>query len=270
MSKPPLFLDTTIQIERIVSPAQRRVQLQATLANHRLLTSTYVLGEFLRTLVKDAVQLHHRLEQATHFDEVITQLGQHPNKREAGRMMLILGTLLRAERASQSITFAPEMRVQLQERLARYIKFALVDLFFLGIDEMLDSTQCGLARERPTVTPAANGNGSFFHLRTQCTRHVRECDLAEQMTIWRPELAALADGLTRESDPVLVRMGQLAQQISEDPVIARGRNCTWYLGDLVIALELPADVPLYTTNVRHFAPILAILGKKLYVGAPAT
>lgn len=89
------------------------------------------------------------------------------------------------------------------------------------------------------------------------------------METWRPELPALAAGLTHESDPVLVRMGQLARQLIEDPVIARGRNCTWYLGDLVIALELPVDVPLYTTNVRHFAPILAILGKKLYAGASA-
>jgi hypothetical protein len=54
--------------------------------------------------------------------------------------------------------------------------------------------------------------------------------------------------------------------------VARGRNCTWHLGDLVIALELPADVPLYTTNVRHFAPILTILGKTLHESnsAPTT
>lgn len=270
MSKTPLFLDTTIQIDRIVSPLQRRTQLQALLTDYRLVTSTYVLGEFLRTLVKDAIQLHHRIEQYTHLDEVITYLGQHPNKREAGRMMLILGTLLRAERTTQATAFASQMRLQLQERLARYIKFALVDRFLSGIDEMLDSTQCGLARERPTLAPTTNGNGQFFRFRSQCTRYVRECDLAERMEAWRPELAMLADGLAHESDPVLLRMGQLAQQISENPVVTRGRNCTWYLGDLVIALELPADVPLYTTNVRHFAPILAVLGKRLHESAPAS
>lgn len=266
MSKPTLFLDTTIQIDRVVSSTQRRVQLQETLAKYRLITSTYVLGEFLRTLVKDAIQLHHRIEQYAHLDEVITNLGQHPNKREAGRMMLILGTLLRAERTTPTTAFAAQMRVQVQERLARYIKFALVDHFFFGIDELLDSTQCGLARERPMVASSSNANALFFHLRSQCTRAVRECDLAERMQTWRPQLGALADGLAHASDPALVRMGQLAQQIIEDPILARGRNCTWYLGDLVIALELPAAVPLYTTNVRHFAPLLALLGKQLYVG----
>lgn len=262
MNKPTLFLDTTIQIDRVVSSTQRRIQLQETLANYRLITSTYVLGEFLRTLVKDAIQLHHRIEQYAHLDEVITNLGQHPNKREAGRMMLILGTLLRTERTTSTTTFAAQMRVQVQERLARYIKFALVDHFLFGIDELLDSTQCGLARERPIV--ASSSNTLFFHLRSQCTRAARECDLAERMQTWRPQLGVLADGLAQESDPALVRMGQLARQIIADPVVARGRNCTWYLGDLVIALELPTDVPLYTTNRRHFAPLLALLGKKLH------
>ncbi|MCE7985380.1 MAG: hypothetical protein DYG89_29755 [Caldilinea sp. CFX5] len=266
MSKPPLFLDTTIQIGRIVGPIARRIQLQETLTNYRLLTSTYVLGEFLRTLVKDAIQLYHLIEQYAHFDEVITNLGQHPNKREASRMMLLLGTILRGERTTLSTSFAPEMRLQVRDRLARYIKFTLIDHFLFGIDEVLDTTQCGLARERPMITSLADGNALRFRLRSQCTRYVRECDLAEQMGTWQPQLAALANGLAHESDPSLLRMGQLARQIIENPILARGRNCTWHLGDLVIALELPADVPLYTTNVRHFAPILAILGKKLHEG----
>lgn len=269
MSKPTLFLDTTIQIERVVSAAQRRAQLQETLAHYRLITSTYVLGEFLRTLVKDAVQLHHRIEQYAHLDEVITNLGQHPNKREAGRMLLILGTLLRTERATQATAWPAQVRLQIQERLARYIKFALVDHFLFGIDEIIDSTQCGLARERPVVAASADADTMLFRLRSQCTRTVRECDLAERMHTWRPELGVLADGLAHESDPALVRMGQLARQIMADPMVARGRNCTWYLGDLVIALELPADVPLYTTNRRHFAPLLTLLGKKLH-GSDAT
>lgn len=263
MNKPTLFLDTTIQIERVVSPAQRRSQLQATLIPYRLITSTYVLGEFLRTLIKDAIQLHQRIAQYTHLDEVITDLGQHPNKRQASRMLLILGTLLRSNRTAQS-TFDAQTRLQVQDRLARYIDFGLLDHFLAGIDEIIDGTQCGLARERPSAVLYADGNPFVYQLRSQCVRHVRECDLAEQLQSWRPELAALADGLAHEHDPALLRMGALAQQISADPMLARGRNCTWYLGDLIIALALPADVPLYTTNLRHFTPLLAILGKKLH------
>ena len=264
MSPPALFLETTIQIERIVGDRTRQRSLRAELANYRLATSTYVLGEYLRTLVKDAVQLHRLVAQQPHLDEVITYLGRHLNKREASRMMLTLGAMLRIGRTAEPKHDA-QARLDLLDRLSRYIELSLLSHFMAGIDEVIDSTQCGLARERPQVYPILPGNTPSYRLRSQCVRQVRECDLAERMEQWRPELKAVATGLAFESDPVLARMSQLAQQIVDKPVLARGRNCTWYLGDLVIALELPPTMPLYTTNRRHFAPLLAILGKKLHL-----
>lgn len=268
MSKPTIFLDTTIQIDRVGGSMKRQVELEKKLANYRLITSAYVLGEYLRTIVKDAIYLYGLVDECTYLDEVITYLGRHPNKRESSRMMMILGGLLRSSRIIPP-SFQLQTRSDFQDRLSRYIEIGLLKHFMLGISEIVDSTQCGLAHERPQLVSLPNADLLSYQLRSQCIRRVRECDLAERMATWRPELKALADGLAHESDPVLVRIGQLARQIIEDPVVARGRNCTWYLGDLVIALELPSDVPLYTTNVRHFAPILAILGKRLHEGPPA-
>ncbi len=266
MSKPSLFLDTTIQIERIVGDRTRQRALSNELANYRLVTSSYVLGEYLRTVVKDAIQLHRLVAQHTHLDEVISYLGRHLNKREASRMMLILGAMLRIGRTAEPKHDA-QARLDLLDRLSRYIEISLLSHFMAGVDEVLDLTQCGLARERPQDYPILPSNTQSYRLRSQCVRMVRECNLAERMAQWQPELRALAAGLIFEPDPVLVRMGQLAQQIVDQPVLARGRNCTWYLGDLVIALELPVAIPLYTTNRRHFAPLLAILGKKLHAVA---
>lgn len=98
---------------------------------------------------------------------------------------------------------------------------------------------------------------------SQCVRRVRECDLAERMQVWQPELKALAHGLVRESDPILQRMGQLAQQIVENSAFARGRNCTWYgrFGDR----SRTADrCTIIHNESASLAPILTILGKKLY------
>lgn len=248
MSKPTIFLDTTIQIDRVGGSTKRQVQLEKELANYRLITSTYVLGEYLRTIVKDAIYLYGLVDKYTYLDEVITDLGRHPNKRESSRMMMILGGLLRSSRIITP-SFQLQTRSDFQERLSRYIEIGLLKHFMLGISEIVDTTQCGLAGERPQLVSLPNDGLLSYQLRSQCVRRVRECDLAEQMQGWRPELTALAEGLTQESDPVLLRMGQLARQILENPVVARGRNCTWYLGDLVIALELPADVPLYTNTI---------------------
>jgi hypothetical protein len=260
-----LFLETTIQIERVAARRARQTSLRRELASYRLVTSTYVLGEYLRTLVKDTVRLHRLIAEHTHLDDVMTAIGQHPNKREASRMLLIGGIVLRS--SDDWKTRDTDLRATLLERLARYAEFALLNHFLGGVDELLNITACGLARERPAVWqtgPQGAKGEDLYRIRSQCVRQVQECDLAERMTEWRPELKALAEGLSRQDDPALIRMGELAYQVLDDPTLARGRNCTWYLADLIIALELPPGVPLYTTNRRHFEPILAILGKSLH------
>lgn len=264
MSKPALFLETTIQIERIVGSNASQAALRNELAGYRLVTSAYVLGEYLRTLVKDAAQLHHIITRQTSLAGVMTYLGQHPNKRESSRMMLIFGALLRTTRTPET-QFDVNTRLGLLDRLSRYLEISLTSQFMIDIVELIDSTHCGLASERPVLRDALPGSVPLYHLRSQCVRHIRECDLAEHLAEqWQPELRALAQGLAQETDPALMRIHQLIQQIIRNPILARGRNCTWYLGDMIIALELPSEIPLYTTNRRHFVPLLNILGKKLH------
>lgn len=263
MTHPPLFLETTIQIERIVGSRSRQLALQTELANYQLFSSHYVLGEFLRTVVKDAVQLHRLLAAQTHLDDVLTAIGQHYNKKEASRMSLMLGAVMRIVSPATSVMPARE---DLLDRLSLMLEFGLVNRFYAGIHTFVDEVQCGLATERPQTW-----NGSTapsYHLRSQCVRTVRECALAEKMTLWQPQLEKIAVAFAPEKEPALRKMGELATKIIENPIIARGRNCTWYLGDLVIALELPPHIPLYTTNIRHFAPILHLLGKKLHTPKP--
>jgi len=262
VTRPSLFLETTIQIERVIGSRARQSALQTELADFRLVTSQYVFGEYLRTVVKDAVYLHRLVSAQTHLDDVITAIGNHPNKKEASHMTLILGALMRAGSRLEPSTAA---RDDLIDRLTRMIDITLVNRFHIGIESLFDDVECGLAKERPTEW--FGGPEPSYRLRSQCVRTVRECSLAEKMQTWVPQLEKIAEAFEQVSDPALARMGRLARQIIEDPILARGRNCTWYLGDLVIALELPADIPLYTTNRRHFEPILDILGKELYTPA---
>lgn len=70
---------------------------------------------------------------------------------------------------------------------------------------------------------------------------------------------------------------QLAQFLQVIPLLRRDDLTNEIVGDVDLTLAenglssmLPIDDALYTTNVRHFAPILAILGKKLYEGASAS
>lgn len=260
MAPPPLFLETTIQIERVLGSRTSQATLHAELANYRLVTSRYVLGEYLRTVVKDAVYLHRVVTSIPTVDDAMTAIAQHQNKKEASRMMLLMGALLRMGSSLAPTTAA---RHDLLDRLARMIDVTLVNRFTFGIDQWIDDVECGLANERPQSWQA---EGTFsYQLRSQCIRRVRECALDARLAGWRPQLEKIVAAFQNDSDPVFARMSELAAQINDDPIVARGRNCTWYLGDLVIALELPVEVPLYTTNRRHFAPLLEVLGKQLHI-----
>lgn len=244
-----VFLDTTIQIERVTGTRSRQAEIAQALAGVEVVTSTYVLGEYLRTLVRDAIVLYNLVLKSEELFDVETQIAHLLNKRSASRCLLLWAALHRSGIYD---------RAKLLRTLHIYLQHGLVNRFMTGVTEVLDTTACGLAQERPVP------HGATFQLRTQCTRRVLECDLVARLLEQKPMIRILADGLKEHSETALARMADLCSQILDDPDIARGRNCTWYLGDLVIALEMPADAALYTTNQRHFAPLCELLGKQLY------
>ncbi len=244
-----LFLDTTIQIERITATRTRQQEIAAILHGNQVITSTYVLGEYLRTLVADAALLYRLVCDTEQLYDVETQIAHLFNKRSASRCLLLWAAFHRS---------GVYDRTMILSKLRIYLQYGLVNRFMVGIDELIDSTDCGLAKERPLLIT------DRCQLRTQCTRSVRECALELFLTQHRSAIAVLAEGLRHHADRSLARLSQLCMQILEDPNVARGRNCTWYLGDLVIALEAPLDVEIYTTNLRHFEPICTLLGKKVY------
>jgi hypothetical protein len=253
MSRAPLlFLDTTIQIERVTAAHARQQTIARALAGKRVITSSYVLGEYKRTLVHDATVLYNLVQKTEEMFDVETQIVQLFNKRSASRCLLLWAALHRQGLYERKLMLSV---------LQNYIEYGLVSRFMAGIDELLNTTDCGLAKEIPVLAQ------TDYQLRTHCTRRVKECLLAECCQPQRSSLQILADGLNDHREAALARMATLCAQMLQDPDTARGRNCTAYLGDLVIALELPTDAALYTSNHRHFAPLCALLGKQLYFPA---
>jgi len=244
-----IFLDTTIQIERATAMEPRQAEIAEVLRDKHVMTSTYVLSEYSRTLIKGATLLYQLVEQTEEMYDVETQMAHIFNKGTLSRCLLLWAMLHRAgiyER--QMILYSLKMDIQ----------HSLRNRFMIGIDELIDTTCCGLARGRPIR------EGDAFQLRTQCTRAVKECELVALLAKHRAEIEIVAEQLRGHSDRSLARMAELCAMILEEPDVARGRNCTWYLGDLVIALEAPSDATIYTTNLKHFEPICDCLGKEVY------
>jgi len=59
------------------------------------------------------------------------------------------------------------------------------------------------------------------------------------------------------------RVEQLLRAVQNDPRSALGQASCWPLGDLIIALQVPADASLWTLDA-DFAPLAIVLGIPLY------
>lgn len=98
-SKPAVFLDTSIQIERFVGSAGNRqlIEQQLALSTFQAVTSHYVLMEFQRSVVADYVRVYnqilrfdlwHETAQALHSGAI----AQRP--RALGRCLQILTEIM--------------------------------------------------------------------------------------------------------------------------------------------------------------------------------
>lgn len=201
-----VFLDTTIQIERVTGPAKRQAEIAHALTGAQVLTSTYVLGEYLRTLVQDALVLYNLVLTTEELFDVETQIAHLLNKRSASRCLLLWATFHRS---------GIYERAKLLRTLRLYLEYGLVNRFMAGVDEVLNTTACGLAPERPVPY------GQTYQLRTQCTRRVLECDLITRLREQQSMLRILAEGLKDHPEAALARIADLCTQILTDPDIAR-------------------------------------------------
>lgn len=58
-------------------------------------------------------------------------------------------------------------------------------------------------------------------------------------------------------------VGRLLGEVLLDPHVGLGQSACWPLGDIIIALQLPADTRLWTRD-PDFVPLAAVLGIPLY------
>ena len=86
-----LFLETTIQIDRIIGTQERRNTIRHNVQTWRLCTSAHVLGEFNRTLISDAVIFRNLLLSSPNLQEAVKRLGSYD--RRFPRTVGLLATL---------------------------------------------------------------------------------------------------------------------------------------------------------------------------------
>ncbi|MBI1930433.1 hypothetical protein HYR99_40050, partial [Candidatus Poribacteria bacterium] len=132
--------------------------------------------------------------------------------------------------------------------------------FMRGIDELLDETHCRFAFAQPLRLGKSYAEG-FMHVK----RQTFDCDLPAFIESHRKEFTAIHVHFASEKRRSTAKLRRVLATVLDNPQRSRGRNAL-VMGDCVIAVEMPENACLFTTNLRDFQPICTAIGKKV-VGA---
>ena len=240
------YLDTTIQLTKLFGPSAIRQRLRARIQADPCVVSSYVRMEYLRWL-QPCIQVHQLLQEeiahnrATALSEVQARI-LLLHGRDQNKMLSILTWLLRI--------YSPDARLLLYY-LKTLIEYEFHEAFTQGIDLLPDPIAC------PLMDLKAIPHGTSYRLEPDLPyrRGEMPCHIVDFLQEQRIALQELAPAL-EEAYP---KMADACRRVLANPADAQGNLCKT-LGDVIIALQTPADAVLWTTDAAYdiICPTLGI------------
>lgn len=230
-----LFLDTTIQIDRIFGSRKKKAAIHAVCDGKICCCSKYVLGEFYANIIADTVLVYHILLREQDLNEAEKRVAELSRHRQSQRTHLIF-IRLRQLFDNQIEQMKCEMESYFED---------LLHMFFRGIEPNLqDGTHC--QRADAYITYQDNIpvlKGAFCQKKTCC------CEIK---LFWErhQDLLAISSPLDVEAS-----VESLLQEIKVGHCDMKGNSCRT-LGDAVIILEArDGGGEICTTNRNDFIPL---------------
>lgn len=237
-----LFLDTTIQIDRIFGSRKRKAAIRAVCEGKECCCSKYVLGEFYATIVLDAVSVYHVLLTEQDLNEAekrVEELSRHRHSQRTHLIFIQLRQLFD--------NHIEEMKCEIESYFED-----LHHMFFQGIHpDLQDGTQCQRANAHIIYEDESPILEGVF-----CNKKTCQCNVVD---FWKRHQALIALPLPAFEEKVEA----VLKEIQQGHYNVKGNNCRT-LGDAVIVLEaLDGDGEICTTNRKDFSPLCELFQVEL-------
>ena len=255
-----VFVETSVQIQRILASSEQRKQIREELASPTVLgvSSHYVWMEYQRTLIADYAHVHdvmgNYMDWGSAFGHILD--GQRAFRpRSAVRCTQII---------SQAYRAGDQIYELGRQFLSMQISHNLRQTFWTHVTPVHDAITCELVE--PGIV--RNSNGSY-KVSASCRKESAACHLPDFLTEQRAKLLVITEYLS--AHPRLlknqVKVEQLLTGVLQDPRNALGQTTCWPLGDLIIALQIPMGAAVWTLDA-DFIPLVAALGLQRYQPSP--
>jgi len=238
-----IFLETSVQIKKIFG--KERESILNFIEDKKTITSTYVLMEFNRRILKDCIYLYSILTEEETLDDVFGRLAEL--KRYEYRRAIICYSILsklseggKLEKEEASINLKMLMDYQLKRQ------------FDYGIKSVVDETKCELANEK---IKEENNN---YLLNTSCRRGKMKCEIEKFVEGNKKEVEYIMKGLKLNEE--FKNVCNSLREVLNDSKKAMGKNCNRILGDCIISVETPKDYKILTTD-HHYEIICKCIDK---------
>lgn len=260
----PVFVDTSIQIARLVHGPQTKAGIRHRLAQHeRVFTGLVVRQEFKRRLLKEAEYLLRLLHRYKSFDEVqqhvIRLFGEWPSRTR--KRVICLQTLSQIHGGSDA---------ERTERLQLYLRSLLVTglkQFDRKFGEVLKDSACVCAQvDIVEKQPLRRYDLGPEH----CSRtQPGSCGIVGFLTCRQPNWQAIRARLMSIPDtkksPEIKNAERFLDRLVKIPEKAKNDDPCLTVGDLVIALESVRISIFYTLNSIESQHLCRALDQTLIV-----
>jgi hypothetical protein len=240
----PLYVDTTVVIDRVLSKGENRLHIERVLSEAEVSSSHYVHQQFAATILAAATVAHTQLKLGLPFQDVLRDLeGYKCTKGHDGRKArLVIYALM--EKSQDTSDALATLERWLRNDYLRKRAFRNVRL--------VDNTHCCQCDE-------LQYRDGDFHLNSRCSlKNSRPCRIEEFWTDHKEDLKGIA-----QIDPPkakhLEKAVATAREVIERKAKPRGDRCRYHLSDAVIAAESPETAVVRTSNLQDFEPICAAL-----------
>ncbi|MBC8233078.1 hypothetical protein H8E77_26330 [bacterium] len=248
-----LFLETTIQIERVVGHKERKEAIKNRIARGCLKTSTLVLREFKERLLHKCILLLELVLRYEHRADVETAISQMFSDT---KILLQLWAQIQRETIGDG-AYDRELVI---ETLKSYIEGGLEKRFYLPPVEVSNDTYCEIAGEKVRI------EHGFYVLNVFCNRKKVNCNLPTFIEKHENAFEAMQKRIPnaktkdeRDELSKIVAVYQDAKSRNDFNRVKGQRHCNT-LSDVTIALEA-GDAIIYTTN-RDFEYICPVCSRR--------
>lgn len=262
--KDSVFLDTSIQVDKIWGDASRRETIKQVLDKFQSRkSSSYVKMEFKRGFLQHIVYFYNILVKAKDFRAIFVSANKLSPLQSRRIRSLITAIVSFFERSGVSVSstyhgpISDELYSQMESFLRQRIETAIT-LFEDGLDSITDQTGCFLALKEPIM------KGEIFdNTHPKCKKHDIKCGIVNFLIQNKEVFQRIFEVLeaTPDLDQEMQKMKNAVEKVLKyHDEIANRTNC-WHCGDAIIAIECPIEAKLFTTNKKHFQPICSAINK---------